>query len=121
VILLGAVDLITRRRMLSTETVFVRSTAEQRNAAARAPARLVNLLVRGLPMSLSDRVVVGLVAATGLTRRLLHNSGTHRNAPARRRAGPGRVHGGLRGLGANRQAAVRAIGRRPPRGCWWRV
>jgi len=77
---LGAVDLVTRRRMLSTETVYLPNTAEQRNAAAWAPARLANLLVRGIELSLTDRVLVGLVAATGLTRHVLYDFEMHRQA-----------------------------------------
>jgi hypothetical protein len=77
---LGAVDLITRRRMLSTEVVYMPNSPEQRNAAAWAPARLANLLVRGIELSLSDRVLVGLVAATGLTRHVLYDFEMHRQA-----------------------------------------
>ena len=77
---LGAVDLITRRRMLSTEVVYMPNSPEQRNAAAWAPARLANLLVRGIELSLTDRVLVGLVAATGLTRHVLYDFEMHRHA-----------------------------------------
>jgi hypothetical protein len=77
---LGAVDLITRRRMLSTEVVYMPNSPEQRNAAAWAPARLANLLVRGIELSLTDRVLVGLVAATGLTRHVLYDFEMHRQA-----------------------------------------
>ena len=77
---LGAVDLITRRRMLSTEVVYMPNSPEQRNAAAWAPARLANLLVRGIELSLTDRVLVGLVAVTGLTRHVLYDFEMHRQA-----------------------------------------
>ena len=77
---MGAVDLITRRRMLSTETLYMPNSPGQRNAAAWAPARLANLLVRGIELSLSDRVLVGLVAATGLTRHVLYDFDMHRQA-----------------------------------------
>jgi len=77
---LGAVEPVTRRRMLTTQTLYMPNSAEQRNAAAWAPARLANLLVRGMPLSISDRVLVGLVAATGLTRHVLYNFETHRHA-----------------------------------------
>lgn len=76
----GAVEPVTRRRMLSTQTLYMPNSAEQRNAAAWAPARLANLLVRGLDLSVSDRVLVGLVAATGLTRHVLYNFEMHRHA-----------------------------------------
>ena len=77
---LGAVDVVTRRRMLSTETLYMPNTAEQRNAAAWAPARLANLLMRGMEMSVSDRLLVGLIAATGLTRHVLYDYEVHRHA-----------------------------------------
>jgi Golgi phosphoprotein 3 (GPP34) len=77
---LGAVESVTRRRMLSTETLYMPNSAEQRNAAAWAPARLANLLVRGVGMSISDRALIGLVAATGLTRHVLYDFEMHRHA-----------------------------------------
>jgi len=77
---LGAVEPVTRRRMLGTQTLYMPNSAEQRNAAAWAPARLANLLVRGVEMSVSDRVLVGLIAATGLTRHVLYDFEMHRHA-----------------------------------------
>lgn len=78
---LGAVEPVTRRRMLgSTQTLYLPHTAEQRNAAAWAPARLANMLMRGLQMSVGDRVLTGLVAATGLTRHVLYDFELHRQA-----------------------------------------
>ena len=77
---LGAVEPVVRRRMLSTQTLYMPNSAEQRNAAAWAPARLANLLVRGVEMSVSDRVLVGLIAATGLTRHVLYDFEMHRHA-----------------------------------------
>jgi hypothetical protein len=77
---LGAVEPVVRRRMLSTQTLYMPNSAEQRNAAAWAPARLANLLVRGIEMSVSDRILVGLIAATGLTRHVLYDFEMHRQA-----------------------------------------
>jgi hypothetical protein len=77
---LGAVEPVVRRRMLSTQTLYMPNSAEQRNAAAWAPARLANLLVRGIEMSASDRLLVGLIAATGLTRHVLYDFEMHRHA-----------------------------------------
>jgi len=77
---LGAVEPVVRRRMLSTQTLYMPNSAEQRNAAAWAPARLANLLVRGIEMSVSDRILVGLIAATGLTRYVLYDFEMHRQA-----------------------------------------
>ncbi len=76
----GAVEPVTRRKMLSTQTLYMPNNAEQRNAAAWAAARLTNMLVRGLEMSVSDRVLAGLVAATGLTRHVLYDFDLHRQA-----------------------------------------
>jgi hypothetical protein len=64
----------------STMTLYMPNNAAQRNAAAWAPARLANLLVRGVPMSVSDRMLAGLVAATGLTRHVLYDYDMHREA-----------------------------------------
>jgi len=77
---LGAVEPVVRRRMLSTQTLYMPNSAAQRNAAAWAPARLANLLVRGIEMSVSDRILVGLIAATGLTRYVLYDFEMHRQA-----------------------------------------
>jgi hypothetical protein len=77
---LGAVEPVTRRKMLSVQTLYMPNSAEQRNAAAWAPARLANLLVRGLEMSVTDRVLAGIIAATGLTRHVLYDFDVHRNA-----------------------------------------
>lgn len=77
---LGAVEAVTKRRMLSTETLYMPNSAAQRNAAAWAPARLANMLVRGMGMSISDRMLIGLVAATGLTRHVLYDFEAHRHA-----------------------------------------
>jgi hypothetical protein len=76
----GALEPVTRRRMLSTQTLYLPNNAEQRNAAAWAPARLANLLVRGADLSVGDRVLAGLVAATGLTRHVLYDFEMHRHA-----------------------------------------
>jgi len=76
----GAVEPVTRRRMLSTQTLYMPNNAEQRNAAAWAPARLANLLMRRLDMSAGDRLLTGLVTATGLTRHVLYDFDLHRQA-----------------------------------------
>lgn len=76
----GAVESVTRRKMLSTQTLYMPNNEMQRNAAAWAPARLANMLVRGLDMSATDRMLVGLVAATGLTRHVLWDYEVHRQA-----------------------------------------
>ena len=54
----GALEPVTRRKMLSTQTLYMPNNETQRNAAAWAPMRLANLLVRGMELSMSDRVLV---------------------------------------------------------------
>ncbi|MEV6601541.1 GPP34 family phosphoprotein [Actinoplanes sp. NPDC051346] len=76
----GAVESVTRRRMLSTQTFYMPNNEAQRNAAAWAPMRLANIMVRGLQMSVSDRLLAGLVVATGLTRHVLWDFEVHRHA-----------------------------------------
>ncbi|WP_229073095.1 GPP34 family phosphoprotein [Actinoplanes sp. DH11] len=69
----GAVEMVTRRRMLgSTQTLYMPNTARQRNAAAWASTRIANILVRGMDLNLADRLLVGLVVATGLTRHVMY-------------------------------------------------
>ncbi|WP_328466032.1 GPP34 family phosphoprotein [Actinoplanes sp. NBC_00393] len=70
---LGAVEPVTRRRMLgASHTLYMPNSAQQRNAAAWASTRLANLLIRGMELSVTDRVLVSLVSATGLTRHVLY-------------------------------------------------
>ncbi|WP_433828705.1 GOLPH3/VPS74 family protein [Actinoplanes sp. CA-015351] len=69
----GAVEMVTRRRMLgSTQTLYMPNTARQRNAAAWASTRIANILVRGMDLNIADRMLVGLVVATGLTRHVMY-------------------------------------------------
>jgi hypothetical protein len=69
----GAVEAVTRRRMLgSTQTLYMPNTARQRNAAAWASTRIANMLVRGMDLNASDRMLVGVVVATGLTRHVMY-------------------------------------------------
>ena len=106
---LGAVEPVTRRRMLSTETLYMPNSAEQRNAAAWAPARLANLLVRGAGMSLSDRVLIGLIAATGLTRHVLYDFAMHRHAFHSLPGAVGSLPGDLRELIEYTEASVGSV------------
>ena len=78
---LGAVEPVTRRRMLgSSETLYMPNSAQQRNAAAWASTRLANMLVRGMELSLGDRMLLGLVVSTGLTRHVLYGFEVYRHA-----------------------------------------
>ncbi|MDR6323221.1 GOLPH3/VPS74 family protein [Actinoplanes couchii] len=69
----GAVEMVTKRRMLgSTQVLYMPNTARQRNAAAWASTRVANILVRGMELNLPDRTLVGVVVATGLTRHVMY-------------------------------------------------
>jgi hypothetical protein len=105
----GAVEPVTRRKILSTTTFYMPNSAEQRNAAAWAPARLANLLVRGLEMSISDRVLAGLVAATGLTRHVLYDYELHRQAFLMLPSTVGSLPGDLRELIEYTEASVGSV------------
>jgi hypothetical protein len=74
----GMVEPITRRRLTGTQMLYMPVRPDQRNAAVWASARLANLLVNGRPMDINDRLLVALVAATGLTRHVLWNPTVHR-------------------------------------------
>jgi hypothetical protein len=78
----GAVEPVIRRKMLSTQTLYMPNNHEQRNAAAWAPMRLANMLVRGYAMTVNDRLLAGLVVATGLTRHVLWDFTAHRQGLA---------------------------------------
>ena len=106
---LGAVEPVTRRRMLSTQTLYMPNSAAQRNAAAWAPARLANLLVRGVELSVSDRLLVGLVAATGLTRYVLYDFEMHRHAFLSLPNAVGSLPGDLRELVEYTEASVGSV------------
>ncbi|WP_083972473.1 GPP34 family phosphoprotein [Actinoplanes palleronii] len=69
----GAVEAVTRRRMLGgAQTLYMPNTARQRNAAAWASTRIANMLVRGMDLSAADRMLIGVVVATGLTRHVMY-------------------------------------------------
>ncbi|GID26083.1 GOLPH3/VPS74 family protein [Paractinoplanes brasiliensis] len=106
---LGAVEAVTKRRMLSTETLYMPNSAAQRNAAAWAPARLANMLVRGMGMSISDRVLIGLVAATGLTRHVLYDFEAHRHAFQSLPSAVGSLPADLRELVEYTEASVGSV------------
>lgn len=74
----GVVEPVTRRRLRGTQTLYMPMNSNQRNAVAWAPARLANILVQGRAMDMADRVLAGLVLATGLTRHVLWDFTAHR-------------------------------------------
>src|SRR4029453_12029048 len=85
------------------------NSAEQRNAAAWAAARLANLLVRGIELSVSDRMLVGLVAATGLTRHVLYGFEMYRTAFQSVPSAVGSLPGDLRELIEYTEASVGSV------------
>src|SRR5258706_14856359 len=78
----GVVEPVVRRKLMSTQTLYMPMSSDQRNFAAWAPVRLADMLVHRRAMNLSDRVLAGLVAATGLTRHVLWDFAAHRKALA---------------------------------------
>jgi hypothetical protein len=74
----GVLEPVTRRRLTGTHTLYLPVSPDQRNAAAWAPARLANILVQGRRIDIADRVLAGLVVATGLTRHVLWDFAVHR-------------------------------------------
>lgn len=74
----GVVEPVVRRKLLSTQTHYMPMNSEQRNAAAWASVRLANILVHGRTIDLADRVLAGLIVATGLTRHVLWDIDAHR-------------------------------------------
>jgi hypothetical protein len=75
----GLVEPVVRRGLWGTQTHYMPTNPEQRNAVAWAPVRLANILVQARGMSITDQLLVGLVYATGLTRYVLWDHPTHRS------------------------------------------
>jgi hypothetical protein len=75
----GVVEPVIRRRLLGQQTMtYMPRNSNQRNAAAWASVRLANALVYRRAMDLADRVLAGIVYATGLTRHVLWDVEAHR-------------------------------------------
>jgi hypothetical protein len=74
----GVLEPVVRRRLLSTQTVYMPMNSDQRNGAAWIQVRLANILVQGRVVDITDRALTGLVAATGLTRHVLWDLPVHR-------------------------------------------
>jgi hypothetical protein len=74
----GAVESVTRRRFMGSQTHYMPMNADQRNAAAWARVRLADLLVEHREMDVGDYLLAGLVLATGLTRYVLWDFPLHR-------------------------------------------
>jgi len=74
----GVVEPVTHRNLRGTQTLYMPMNPNQRNTAAWAAARLANILVHERAMDLADRVLAGLVLATGLTRYVLWDVDSHR-------------------------------------------
>jgi hypothetical protein len=69
---------VTRRKLLGTQTFYLPTNSDQRNAAAWVQVRLANILVQGRVVDIADRALAGLVVATGLTRHVLWDYAVHR-------------------------------------------
>jgi hypothetical protein len=111
----GVVEPVTRRRLTGTQTLYMPMSPDQRNVAAWAPARLANLLVQGRAMDMGDRVLAGLVVATGLTRHVLWDFSVHRPGLTHLYAVAGSLPADLRELVEHTEVSVGsvlAVGRR---------
>jgi Golgi phosphoprotein 3 (GPP34) len=105
----GVVESVTRRKLLSAQTVYMPMSPDQRNAAAWAPARLANLLVQGRAMDVADRTLAGLVLATGLTRHVLWDVAAHRAGISHLYAVVDTLPADLRELVEHAQASVGSV------------
>jgi hypothetical protein len=105
----GVLEPVTRRRLGRTHTLYMPMSPRQRNAAAWASARLANLLVQGRGIELSDRLLAGLVAATGLTRHVLWDSAAHRPGLMRLPAVMESLPADLRELVEHTEASVGSV------------
>jgi hypothetical protein len=74
----GVVEPVTRRKLRGAQTMYMPMSSDQRNTAAWAPARLTHILMHRQPMTVTDRLLAGLVVATGLTRHVLWDFSAHR-------------------------------------------
>jgi hypothetical protein len=74
----GAVEPVTRRKLRGAQTLYMPMNPDQRNAAAWAPARLANILIHRQAMTIADRLLAGLIVATGLTKYVLWDFSAHR-------------------------------------------
>lgn len=74
----GIVEPVRRRKLLSSQKVYMPMDWRQRNRVVWSSVRLANLLVRGRPIEIPDQLLAGLVHATGLTRHVLWNVEVHR-------------------------------------------
>jgi hypothetical protein len=75
-------------------------------AGARPVTRLYVGLYRGEPLSLADATLAGLIAALGLTRTALFDTGAHSAGLRRLRETVAALPAPLRGLIAQTEAAV---------------
>jgi Golgi phosphoprotein 3 (GPP34) len=75
----GAVEPVLRWSLRGTTTHYTPMSSDQRNGAAWATVRLGDMLAQGREMSLADRVLAGMVMATGLTRYVLWDHLVHRH------------------------------------------
>jgi hypothetical protein len=105
----GAVEPVTRRRLMGSQTHYMPMNAAQRNAAAWAPARLAGLLVAHNGMDVADRTLAGLVLATGLTRYVLWDFPVHRPGLANLHAIVDSLPAELRELIEHTQASVGSV------------
>lgn len=76
----GVVEPIVRRKLRGTQTLYMPMNSDQRNVVAWAAVRLADLLIHRRPMNAADQALAGLVVATGLTRHVLWDPASQRDA-----------------------------------------
>jgi hypothetical protein len=105
----GVVEPVTRRKLLSTQTLYMPMSSDQRNVAAWAPVRLADILVHRRAMNITDRVLAGLVVATGLTRYVLWDFTAHQQGLAHLPAVLSSLPDDLRQLVEHTEASVGSV------------
>jgi hypothetical protein len=105
----GVLEPVTRRKLRGSETLYLPMSSDQRNFAAWAPVRLADILVHRRAMNMSDRVLAGLVVATGLTRQVLWDVDAHREGLNHLPTVIGSLPDGLRQLVEHTEAMVGSV------------
>lgn len=105
----GVVEPVTKRKLLSTQTLYMPMSSDQRNVAAWAPVRLADILVHRRAMNITDRVLAGLVVATGLTRHVLWDFTAHQQGLAHLPAVLSSLPEDLRQLVEHTEASVGSV------------
>jgi hypothetical protein len=105
----GIVEPVTRRSLWSSQTHYAPISSDQRNAAAYAPVRLAHILVQRRGMDITDRLLTGLVFATGLTRYVLWDHALQRTGVSYLNVVVDSLPGEMRELVEHTEASVGSV------------